>query len=170
MAQSTPQGSQGSQGSQSATTIHIRVPKKDAVTQAFLDAQDNKSTSVRMLIRLFVNTFGTVDVVEAMAQMVGSQQQYTLTGAVNTPQPGDVRLGTPTGVAATQTGGTQQVHAGAGDAGANATTEGDGAVDTGAVDTSATDEDAASENNSADSADPFSQYRSNLGDTILDDA
>ena len=43
-------------------------------------------------------------------------------------------------------------------------------MDTGAVDTSATDEDAASENNSADSADPFSQYRSNLGDTILDDA
>lgn len=75
--------SKASDGGQSGMTVHMRVPEKDTVTREFLAAQDNKSTSVRMLIRLFVARFGAVDVVEAMAQMLGATAYVpTQTGAM----------------------------------------------------------------------------------------
>lgn len=75
-------------------TVHMRVPEKDTVTREFLAAQDNKSTSVRMLIRLFVARFGAVDVVEAMAQMLGATAYVPTQTGATTPVSADSRAET----------------------------------------------------------------------------
>lgn len=61
---------------QQGVTVHMRVPEKDQITRDFLAAQDNKSTSVRMLIRAFVAQYGATDVVETMAQLLGTGETY----------------------------------------------------------------------------------------------
>ena len=157
-------------------TVHMRVPEKDTVTREFLAAQDNKSTSVRMLIRLFVARFGAVDVVEAMAQMLGATAYVPTPTGATTPVSADSRAETErvlnekmaqayaaVNTSAQPAAGAAVVPAaedGAGDAD-EADSAGDDAqgANTGAQDTNAQEA----------SGDIFSRNRSALGASMLDD-
>lgn len=160
-------------------TVHMRVPEKDTVTREFLAAQDNKSTSVRMLIRLFVARFGAVDVVEAMAQMLGATAYVPTQTGSTTSVSADSRAETervlnekmaqayaavntsaqPAADAAA-TAETPAAEDGAGDAD-EADSAGDAAqgANTGAQDTNAQEA----------SGDIFSRNRSALGASMLDE-
>lgn len=84
----TGQGAgQGAGQSNQGVTVHMRVPEKDQITRDFLAAQDNKSTSVRMLIRAFVAQYGAADVVETMAQLLGTNETYAPMQMSQTAQP-----------------------------------------------------------------------------------
>lgn len=157
----------------SGMTVHMRVPEKDTVTREFLAAQDNKSTSVRMLIRLFVARFGAVDVVEAMAQMLGATAYVPTQTGATTPVSADSRAETErvlnekmaqayAAVNTSTPAGADAADAAAAPAAENdADSADDGAqeADTGAQDTSAQEA----------SGDIFSRNRSALGASMLDD-
>lgn len=76
MVRNDDTGQSADQTAQQGVTVHMRVPEKDQITRDFLAAQDNKSTSVRMLIRAFVAQYGAADVVETMAQLLGTNETY----------------------------------------------------------------------------------------------
>lgn len=162
-------------------TVHMRVPEKDTVTREFLAAQDNKSTSVRMLIRLFVARFGAVDVVEAMAQMLGATAYVPTPTGSATPVSADSRAETERvlnekmaqAYAAVNT--STPAGADAADAAAAPVAE-DGAERADNVDDDARDADTGAQEASAQDAsvqeasgDIFSRNRSALGASMLDE-